>query len=257
METLGYTTSIVSWPFIMSAIEMSCNSKSEIKKIDYNKEAISCVVLSCVSLEAFTNEISSITNAFINHVKRDFDIDNLPDKQKFKIGIDLKICEDISQIRNAKEGSFYKRFKKLLLCLKIEKPEFFQKLHHLQELRNALVHFRLCDISVVEDTDGVIKYYQEPPEVFQHIKSYKVKGWPVIASDVGDNIGWNSRISTNAMAAWSIKLILNAIMHVLYNLPEGEYRDFLLKYYKSRENSNLFEKGKYNVEEWENKIFKK
>jgi len=256
METLGYTTSIISWQFILSAIEMLRNSQSEIDTIDFNIEAIPCIVLSCISLEAFSNEVSSLTNAFMYDVERDFDIINLSAKQKSIIGIDLNICKDIAQIRNSKAESFYERYKKLLSDVRIAQPEFFQDLHHLCDLRNALVHFRLCDISVIEDKDGVIKYYQEPPEVFQHIKSYKVKGCPLIASDVENNIGWNLRISTNAMAVWSIKLILDAITYVLYNLPQGKYGDFILKYYRDRENSNLFEKGKYNIQEWENKIFK-
>ncbi len=257
METLSYTTSILSWQLILSAIEMLRNSQSKINPIDYNTEAIPCVVLSCITLEAFSNEISSLTNAFMCDVESDFDIKNLSTKQKTIIGIDSNICKNIAQIRNSKVESFYERYKKLLSHVKISKPEYLQDLHHLNDLRNALVHFRLCDISVIEDIDGVIKYYQEPPEVFQHIKSYKVQGWPVIAADVKNNIAWNLRISTNAMAIWTIRLILDAITYVLYNLPKGKYRDFILKYYRDKERLNIFEKGIYYIQEFENKIFKK
>lgn len=257
METLSYTTSIISWQLIRSAIEMLSNSQSEINPIDFNTETIPCVVLSCIALEAFSNEISSLTNAFMYDVESDFDIKNLSANQKSIIGIDLNLCKNIAQIRNSKEESFYERYKKLLSHIKIANPESLQDLHHLNDLRNALVHFRLCDISVIEDNDGVIKYYQEPPEVFQHIKSYKVQDWSVIAADVKNNVAWNLRISTNAMAIWAIKLILDAITYVLCNLPKGKYRDFILKYYRDKERSNIFEKGKYFIKKFENKIFKK
>lgn len=255
METLGYTTSIISWQFILSAINMLRNSQSKINLIDFNIEAIPCAVLGCISLEAFSNEISSLTNAFMYDVERDFDIENLSAKQKSIIGIDLNICKYISQIRKSKEESFYERYKKLLSHVKIVKPEFLQDLHHLQDLRNAIVHFRLCDISVIQDEDGVIKDYQKPLEVFNHIRSYKVKGWPVIAADVKNNIGWNLRISTNAMAIWSIKLILDAITYFLDNLPQGKYREFILKYYRKEKYSNIFEEGKLKIQELEMKIF--
>lgn len=256
MKTLAYTTSRISWQFVKSAIEMLNKPQSEIKTIDFNEEAISCAILGCTSLEAFSNEISSLSNAFLYDFKRDFNIKNLPAKQITKLGIGLNKCQKISQIRDSKKESFYERYKNLLSYIGIAKPEFLQELHHLHVLRNALVHFRKCDISVIEDTDGVIRYYQEPPEVFQHIKSYKVKGRPVVASDVDDNIGWNLRISTNAMAVWSLKLILEAILYVLNNLPHGRYKDFILKHYRDRKNSNLFESGYYEIQVLENKILK-
>ena len=114
METLAYTTSIISWQFILSAIEMLHKSKAEIKPIDFNKEAISYIILGCTSLEAFSNEISSLSNAFLYDVERDFNNKNLFDKQKSIFGIDLNTCQKITQIRNSKAASFYERYKKLL-----------------------------------------------------------------------------------------------------------------------------------------------
>ena len=256
METLGYTTSVISWQFIWSAIEMIHNSKSKIKPIDFNIQATPCIVMVCISLEAFSNEISSLTHAFLYDLKTVFDIENLSEKQKSKIGLDIGICKNIAKIRESKDDPFYERYKKLLSVLRIDKPKFLQNISYLSNLRNSIVHFRSCDISVIQDEDGVIKYYQNTPEVFNHIKSFKVKNWHVIATDVDKNSAWNLRISTNAMAIWSIKLILEAIIYTLYNLPQGNYRDFILKYYRDGENSNIFEKGKYNIQELENKIFK-
>jgi uncharacterized protein YutE (UPF0331/DUF86 family) len=256
METLGYSTSIISWQFIWSAIEMIRNSKSKIYPIDFNMQATPCIVMVCISLESFSNEMSSLTHAFLYNLKTDFDIENLSKKRKCIIGIDLNICKNITKIRESKDESFYERYKKLLSELRIDKPKFLQDISYLCNLRNSIVHFRSCDISVIQDKDGIIKYYQDPPEVFKYLKTFKVKKWPVIATDVDKNSAWNLRISTNAMAIWSIKLIIEAIIYVLDNLPHGDYKDFILKYYKYDKNSNVFEKGKYNIQELENKIFK-
>ena len=255
IKEIGYTTSILSWQIILSAIEMLRNSQSEIDQINLNLKAIPCTVLGCISLEAFSNEISSLTNAFVDDVKKIFNIDNLSTKQKSEIGIDLNNCKDIEQIRNSKMESFYERYKNLLLYIQISRPNFFQELCHLRDIRNAMVHFRQCNISVIEE-DGVIKNYQKPPEVFKHIKSIKVNGWPVIAADVKNNSPWNLRISTNAFAFWSIKLILDAITYFLDNLQQGKYREFIFKYYRKEKYSNLFEEGKLKVQELEMKIFK-
>ena len=135
----------------------------------------------------------------------------------------------------------------------IEKPNCLQSLSYLRDLRDAFVHFRACDVLIVEDSDGVICYAQEPPEVFTHLQSYKVHGWPVVAAGVE----WTLRISTNAMAAWSLSLTLEALLHVLGLLPAGEYRDSILRRYAATDAlfSTVFEKGKTDVEEWKNDLF--
>jgi len=82
--------------------------------------------------------------------------------------------------------------------MSIEKPNCMQSLSYLRDLRDAFVHFRACDMPIVEDAEGVICYAQEPPEVFAHLQSSKVHGWPVVATDVGEAGGeWTLRVSTN------------------------------------------------------------
>jgi hypothetical protein len=80
----------------------------------------------------------------------------------------------------------------------------------------------------------------------------------VVALDTGEFDGaWVLRVSTNAMAAWSLNLTLEAILHVLYHLPAGEYRDFILRRYAAKDVSfrTVFEKEKADVEEWKNGLF--
>ena len=110
----------------------------------------------------------------------------------------------------------------------------------------------------VYGSDGVIQYAQDPPEVFAHLKSYNVNGWPVVSDDPDYNgVEWTLRVSTNAMAAWSLNLALEAITHVLDHIPAGRYRDFILKAYASRDVSfsNVFEKGKSDLNVWQSGLF--
>ena len=164
-------------------------------------------------------------------------------------------CQDVAQIKNDPKGSFYERYKTLLKALGIETPTCLQPLSHLRDLRDAIVHFRSCDVPIVDDSAGVIRYAQESPAVFAHLESYNINEWPVVADEVGEE--WTLRVSTNAMAAWSLSLTLEAIMHVLNLLPAGEYRDFVLRRYAARDESfsTVFEKGKTDVEEWKNDLF--
>jgi hypothetical protein len=179
-------------------------------------------------------------------------------QREASIRLEWDDCRAISQIKNDPKGSFYARYKALLKAAGIEQPNCMQSLSYLRDLRDAFVHFRACDVSVVEDSKGVICYAQEPPKVFDHLKSYKVHGWPVVAADAGEVDGeWTLRVSTNAMAAWALSLTLEAILHVLYHLPAGEYRDFILRRYAAKDVafSTVFEKGKTEVEEWKNGLF--
>ncbi len=212
-------------------------------------------------LEAFSNEISSLTDAFIFDVKRDPQIQYLTtEQQESKIGMSYTICQNIAEIKNNTVGSFYDRYKDLLAVMKIGQPDFLQELCHLSDLRNALVHFRLCDVPIVEDEGGIIRYSQEPPEVFAHLKSHHIeKGWPVVATDTESNsVEWTLRVSTNAMAIWSLTLTLDAIMYVLNSLPgEERYTDFIRIRYRARDESfkNIFTKGKCDVQEWKTQLF--
>jgi len=255
MKKLGYTTSILSWQIILSSINLLKNSKSEIKEIDLNLDSISCCILSTTTLEAFSNEISSLTHAFVENIKRDFNIEKLPKDKISQIGVDINIFKEIEKIRNSSKESFYDRYKKLLKQFNLSNSDILNKLCNLRDVRNDCVHFRLCDISVV-GKDNVITSYQQPPEVFNHIKSIKVNGWNIIASDSDDSSPWHLRISTNAFAIWSIIVVLDAIIYLLDKIPPGAYKNYIIKYYRKNENSNLFEFGKFEILELQKVVLK-
>jgi hypothetical protein len=213
-------------------------------------------------LEAFSNEISSLTSAFIFSVKRDFKDQYLPPEMlDSEIGIPWAICHVIANLKENKRGSFYDRYSGLLKVMQIEKPDILQELYHLRDLRNALVHFRLCDVPIVRGKDNLIRYAQEPPEVFTHLKSYEIeKGWPVVAAGTEDgSVEWILRISTYSMGIWSLQLVLDAITYLLDCLPAGSYKDFILQAYMASDRSfkNIFEKGKQDVKELRSQLFSK
>ena len=249
----------MSWQFMFSAIESLRSSASQSETIDLNSNAPACAILGCIALEAFSNEIPSLTDSFISNVKKDYQIESLSSKQiESEFGINWNICKKIADIKNEKYNSFYDRYKDHLIKeMQISQPEFIQELTYLRDLRNALVHYRLCDAETVVGEDGVIKFYQEPPEVFNHIKSKKVKNWPVIASDVEENSPWTKRISTNAMAIWSLKLIIDSIVYILDSISPGKYKDSIIKPYKARDKSfeNVFRKGEHDIQHTESGIF--
>lgn len=255
MKVLGNTTSILSRQIVHTSISLIEKSKIPNNEIDLNLNSISCCILSTSVIEAFTNEISSLTHAFIENIKDNFEIEKLQNEEISNLGIDINSCREIERIRINDKESFYERYKNLLKYLKIPNADLINKLCHLRDLRNACVHFRQCDISVVEDKDGVIKSYQDPPQVFNHIRSFKINGWPIIASDVKNNAEWHLRISTNSMAIWSIELVLDAIIFVFNNLPNGEFKEFILKYYTDINGLNYFKKSKDSIQELKRIIF--
>lgn len=259
MQPLAYTTSIMSWHLLSSAIRRIRESETRLTPIDLNLETPSCVILGCTALEAFANEISSLTSAFLFNEKKDPRARySTAAQREADRGMAWHDCQAIAQIKDDPKGSFYDRYKALLRAASIEKPNCMQSLSYLRDLRDAFVHFRACGVPIVEDSDGVIHYAQEPPKVFAHLQSYNVNGRPVVAVGTGEvGVEWILRVSTNAMAAWSLSLILEAIMHVLDLLPAGEYRDFVLRRYAARDKSfsTVFEKGKTDVEGWKNSLF--
>lgn len=259
MEPLAYTTSKISWLILFSAISNARKEPRNIDTIDLNMQAIPSIILSCTALESFVNEISSLSKAFMFNFEKEYNAQFLEiDKQESTIGISWDKCKRLAEIKNDSKGSFYDRYKLLVKTLDVKSPEFIQTLSKLKDLRDDLVHFKILDMSVVENSDGVITYFQQPPEVFSHLKKYKVKNYPVIALDGNDNsIDWSHRISTNAMAIWCIDLVLDSLIYVLESIQNGRFKDFLVKAYSTRDGSfeYLFQKGKSDIELWTKEVF--
>jgi len=259
LQPLAYTTSKISWKLLTSAISRAQDSSGDIEPIDLNLEALSSIVLSCVALEAFVNEISSLANAFLFSFDQENDTRYLEtDKQESIIGVGRRKCEEVAKIKDSKGPSFHERYKLLLKELDITQPAFLERVYYLKEIRNGLVHFRLVDIPVVDDEKGIIRYAQTPPEVFKYLENFSIKGWPIIATEGDDgSVEWTLRICTSAMAAWCIDLILDAIIYVLDAIPNGSLKDFIIKAYAGTDQSfvHIFQKGKSDVDLWTNGLY--
>ena len=69
MQPVAYTTSIMSWRFLLSAMRLIRATENAMHPVDLNLEAPPCVVLCCTAVEAFANEISSLSSAFLFNEK--------------------------------------------------------------------------------------------------------------------------------------------------------------------------------------------
>ncbi len=240
-QPLAYTTSRMSWPFLMSALRGVRSAGGTLDPIDLNLETPACVVLCCTALEAFINEVSSLTSAFVFEEKGE-----RPGAKTISAE-EQEILNDVAAIRDHPKGSSYDRYKIVVSALKISKLERLEDMLSLQRLRDALVHFRECHVPIIEDSAGVIRHGQGLPEPVAQLKRREHNGRRIVAEDEG--VEWTLRVSTNAMAAWSVNLVIDAIMHVLDHLPTGRYRDFIWKAYASRDSSfgTVFDKGRSDL----------
>jgi len=249
MELLAFTTDKMSWAFLMSALRHMQADQGRNSSVDLNLDAPPCVVLSCVAVEAFVNELSSLTNSFLFE-RAGTDHAGRSDPKQALHAVATGTLEEVARIRCDGHDSFYVRYKRLLYDFGIDKPRFLADLSKLGKARDALVHFRKCDVPIIEDQNGVIRYGQELPAEIAALQSHHYGGRCVVAPNQGT--AWTLRMETDAMAAWSVNLALDAILYVLDYLPAGEYRDFVRKSYASRDQtfSTLFARGKNELETW-------
>lgn len=261
MQPLAYTTSKISWKILYSAIVHARKLPENVSVIDLNLETLSSIILSCTALEAFVNEISSLTNAFLFEFEQEYEFQNLEaSQQESVIGVRLEKCQEVVKIKDNSEGSFYERYKLLLKALGVENPPFLQKLSDLKNVRDGLVHFKMLDIPVISNSNGIIVYEQKQPDFFKHLKGYSVNKFPIVAKEGSDgSIEWTLRISTNAMAIWCIDLTLEAIIYTLDVIPNGKLKDFFYRAYASNEKPfvHVFQKGKSEVKIWTDDLFNK
>jgi hypothetical protein len=247
MQPLAFTTDKMSWSFILSALRRIQAGEAREPSVALNLEAPSCIVLSCIAVEAFVNEVASVTYAFLHKQQR-----NRPGS-KAREGEDKppeRVLEEVSGIRTDSRGSFYERYKRLLCDLDMAKPGCLEDLSSLGKVRDALVHFRECDVPIVEDGNGVIQEGQELPSELKKLQNRHYGGQELLAPPEGS--AWTLRLATDSMAAWSLEICLDAIEHVLNELPEGTYRDFARKAYACRDASHdtLFASGKQKLAAW-------
>ena len=244
MEPLGFTTAKLSWSLLMSSLRRVQSTEARVPAVDLNLEAGPCVVLSCIAVEAFVNEISSLSHSFLFDRERDTRTGRpIP-------GVADDVLQKVSDIRVDRRGSFYVRYRDLLRAIGIDKPAFLADLSTLGKVRDSLVHFRDCDVPIIDDEDGVIRHGQKLPPTVAALQSKKYETMGVLAPGAGT--AWTLRLATDAMAAWSLDLAFDAAMYLLDHLPPGEYRDFIWKAYAHRDKSFpvVFARGKSDLATW-------
>jgi hypothetical protein len=221
----------MSWAFLMSALHHMQADEGMDSSVDFNLEAPTCVVLSCVAVEAFVNELSSLTHSFLfERAGTDY-----------AGRIESKAGAARCRFGHAKRGCTHKvRWSRFLLA----------DLSVLGKARDALVHFRKCDVPIIQDQNGVIRVGQDLPAEIAALQSQYYGGRCVLAPGEGQE--WTLMMETDAMAAWSVNLALDAILFVLDHLPAGEHRDFVWKSYANRDStfSTLFARGKNELATW-------
>lgn len=173
MELLAFTTDKMSWAFLMSALLHMKADQGRNSTVDLNLEAPPCVVLSCVAVEAFVNELSSLTNSFLfERAGTDYAGRSNPKQALHTVASGT--LEKVASIRCDSNGSFYVRYKRLLCEFGIDKPRFLADLSKLKQARDALVHFRKCDVPIIEDQNGVIRDGQELPAEIAALQSHHI-----------------------------------------------------------------------------------
>jgi len=219
--------------------------------VDLNLEAPTCIVLSCLAIEAFVNEVSSITNTFLHEQKQGQPVRNAS-RTLMEDKTSPRVLKKVANIRFDSQGSFYDRYKQLLCDFDMANPNCLADLSSLGKVRDALVHFRECDVPIVEDKNGVIKEGQELPSELKKMHKRKYQGQQLFAPPEGSP--WTLRLATDSMAAWSLDLCLDAIGHIMNELPDGRYRDFVLRAYACRDSdfNTLFASGKEMLATWWN-----
>jgi hypothetical protein len=247
-EALAYTTDILSWGLLLSALHRVQATSKRDPRLNLNLEAAPCVILTCDAIEAFINEVSSITYCFLFERERDAATQR-PDRDTEPVGINEDSLRTISEIRLNGKGSFFDRYNRLLKPLGIMRPQFQASLCTLKDVRDALVHFRSCDVPVT-DQEGSLGDGQDLPPSVKHLEECKYQGVPVLASDIG--APWTRRMATDAMAAWSLELGLNAAKYVLTSIPEGRYRDMVGRKYAhvDRQFDTVVHFGQIELAKW-------
>ena len=249
MQPIAYKTDKMSWTFILSALRRIQADEVREPSVDLNLEASSCIVMSCLAIEAYVNEVSSLTAVFLHKQKQDQLLHNF-NSTLMEDKIFHQTLKDVTNIRLNRQGSFYDRFKQLLCYFNIQMPNWLEDLSSIGKVRDAFVHFRECDVPIIVDESNVIKEGQELPSDLKKLQNRKYHGKQLFAPPEGSP--WTLRLATDAMAAWSLSLCINAIEYILNELPNDRYKNFVWKAYSCRDPNfdTLFAWGKNILTVW-------
>ncbi|GEM_PF-1089823 len=238
-ECLLHSTSQISWQFLYSGILRAAQLASEPKSL-FSLEALPNVVLGCCALEAFCNEFSSTVSALLFELSSNPCSVSEDDHENFigRVGISEETCQKVASIKMNKAGSSRERYKNICKTLNITKPQNYNELCNLVQLRDALVHFRNCDLRVVSK-NYCITYDHDMPEFYGQLKKIKYRGSDLVfVADVAQNgsdhaqIPWTTRVSTPAVSLWAMEVVLLASIHIIVCLPEGKLKQKIVEFYR-------------------------
>lgn len=257
-KILAHSTIQISWQLLYSGIRRAVESPGKRNSV-FSLEALPNIILGCSALEAFCNEMSSMVSSLcFEHLSDPFSPIMLGlNRFEDVVGVSEQACRQISEIKMNARDNTLDRYKKLCSALSIGLPENYQDLFMLVQVRHRIVHFRACDINVV-DRNGTITYDHDLPDFYDHLKEKKYRGYDLIfVEDVRKKVAepgeidWVTRISTPAIALWAIEVVIEGILHVLENIPEGELKHRVENAYRpSKEDyQTLFHWGQNLVDE--------
>ncbi|MES1931096.1 hypothetical protein T35B1_00700 [Salinisphaera shabanensis T35B1] len=223
-------------------------------RFDFNLGAPAVLILASSAVEAFVNEASSIAHSLRFMAEKNGRFDTHADRiDSAELDFSLSELDQIASIRECGRGSFTERYKRLLRFLRLSLPRQWNDLCLLRKLRDALVHFRACDIPVINGDDGIIRHGQEVPTLLEPLKSIHVNGFPILARGAQtEGEDWTLRIATNAMAVWALNTVLSSLAFSVENIGEGWYGQKLKSHCEGRDKryASLFDMGLQEVANW-------
>jgi len=221
---LVYSTIQISWHLLYSCIRRALEYSRQ-GSSGFSLEALPNIILGCSAVEAFCNEMSSIVSTFEYTRDQNSSLEDV-------VGVTEKACSQMAAIKTNAIYSTLERYKKLCSALGLVLPKNYEDLTTLVQVRNGIVHFRACDLRIVNN-EGTITYNHDLPDFYNHLKKKKYRGCDLIckAAEPGE-ITWITRISTPAMALWAIEVVIGEILYVLENIPEGELKQRIMNAYR-------------------------
>ncbi len=236
------TTVCLSPSFANSAIENLHAGFLQNSGTGLNLQAPAVIVLGCVAVESFCNEVSAKTLAMhleseqlkrVNHVRWQ--------NWYRELGLGDIDLESTGELINDSKGSFYDRYKLICRGLHVPLPDFSQDIRLLKTVRDALVHYRQCAAPVIRGPSGGMVLDHKIPRDLLPLEKMDYGSIPLLSEN--NQISWTLRLSTSAFACWAMETVLRAILHIINQIPDGEFHKAVLGSYgcSNTEFSNIFD----------------
>ena len=235
MKVLSYGVSQISWELLLAGLRRVQSGQRD-DCPHYSLDAKPNIVLACTALEAFSNEFSLCASTALTEARQqaffspEQNVDGI-------LGCPAVACETLANIVEDRQPNMLERYKGVCSALDLGLPSQWDALTALAGMRNDLVHFRNCRLSIVEQ-GGHIHSLQEIPAHVRKLRRLRVGGWAIVSQEHNpyekgraSDVEWVNIIATGAMAVWVIQAVLAAVLHVLEGLPDGMLRQYAVQMY--------------------------